>query len=133
MHPRDTDYHLAKNPREYRRCRTLLSKEGISQTLSYPTVFAERGGEVIGVLGTIPNNDMIVAGPLVIRTEGNTAILALRLIEAYELVLKSSGVKFYNFGIETTQETWISAAVRAGAVKRTEVDGTVWFQKDVNG
>jgi hypothetical protein len=68
--------------------------------MTYPTIVAEREGKIVGVLATTPHRYRIIAGPLAIDPGIKVkSFVALRLIEAYEVILRLSGVTQYYFNI----------------------------------
>lgn len=108
MHPTNTIYRLVKK-HEYKICHKLIRDNKIPNCrLTYPTVVAERGDKIIGVLATMPDKLRIIAGPLVVDPSIKVrSFIALRLIEAYEMILRLSGVSFYFFNIFKTDDKWI--------------------------
>lgn len=129
MIPTRTTYRLAKSPADYRRCRALQTTP---DTLSFPTVMAERDGAVIGFLATQPRRDLLVAGPLVTTLTGQAAaILIMRLIDAYEAVLRQAGVTLYLFSVERTNTAWLAKVAALGATPYEQGDTLVWFKREV--
>lgn len=99
MHPINTHYRLADSPTDYKACRDLFADNhgaDPTQPLRWPTVIAERDGEVIGFLATLPLEGRIMAGPLELKG-GRNMITFLRLIEAYTNVMKTAGVTQFEF------------------------------------
>lgn len=92
MKPIKTTYRLAAVPSDYRAVRAL---SGTTERMTWPTVVAERDGRIIGCFGTYFSDDAIVAGAM----HAPHAIVGLRLIEAYERVLRLAGVRSYLFSI----------------------------------
>ena len=93
----DTEYMLATSAQDYRRCKEFLAANGMEDVkLSFPTVYAKRYLSIVGVLGTLPRDDMILAGPLMISVDGNAGFIALNLKLVYESLLRKVGVKLYN-------------------------------------
>lgn len=78
----------------------------------FPTVVAERDGQIIGFLGTHDRRDAILAGPLEVELPSgrHRAVVAMRLIQAYENVLTLAGIDHYFYVAEPGQ--WADAAGR---------------------
>lgn len=99
MRPRDTKYRLAASPRDYQKCRALFIENHGAEPLrsfSFPTVVAERAGEIVGFLSTWDQKTALIAGPLEVKG-GKNMFMFIRLIEAYENVLRAAGVKRFLF------------------------------------
>lgn len=89
-------YHVASNTKDYNKVQALIQKEGITKTrLSFPTVMAFDGDELVGALGTRIDNKMIVAGPLVLRSDKRRVFTGIRLAEAYEMAMRNLGIKSF--------------------------------------
>lgn len=131
MHPVETIYQLAGTSGDYRECHHLLRTEGMEDSIfRFPTVIARRNGVPIGCVGTQDRNDMVVCGPLVIKG-GNKPIVAMRLLEAYDLLMQLHGIKLYYFSV---------AADRTDAFSRKKLEGIgmeywetvgdyIWFKR----
>src|SRR5262245_15791229 len=127
MKPRDTTYRLVTRPQEYQRCHQFLKDQGYDEPrLTYPSIMAQRGEELIGVLATQPRSDAIVAGPVAVSKGG--LITAIRLFEAYERLLWHSGVRSYYFGVEKANTSWIEQLNRFGLIACQVTDEAVWYQ-----
>ena len=126
MIPRDTHYRLACTPADYRRCRAFLAERMAVHPLSFPTVYAERDGRLIGVLATQPPKKAIIAGPLAV--EGRSPFTALRLIEAYDRVMREAGVD-YDFCVAPDNVHWRSVIEQMGLRPFHEDAMGVWFQR----
>ena len=134
MHPSQTLYRLATTPADYRRCHVLLRSQGATHRLAFPTVLAERGGTLLGFLSTNPNDRAIVAGPLVLMTNGhNLGIVAMRLIEAYERILTLAGVASYHFAIPRGDafEPWRNIVNRVGIMPYAETETHWWYKREL--
>lgn len=97
-----TVYRLAKNPGEYASAHSLLREEGgKDQKLSFPTVLALGDDrKLVGFLGTTIQDKMIVAGPLILKSDRRRVRAAIRLIDFYEITLRALGVSRYIFYTE---------------------------------
>ena len=104
----ETTYRLWKDTD-----RAALWELGVEET-EFPTVVAERDGEIIGCLATQEEPSCVVAGPLVVKDGRLKAICGIRLAEAYENVLRAAGVTTYYFCIDREHEAWIKSALRMG-------------------
>ena len=132
MRPRDTSYRLVTTLPAYQRCHALLKAQGLDDgALSYPTVCALRDDDVIGLLSTIASQEAIIAGPLVVKTS-HPVIVALRLIESYENVLRHVGVRQYVFGVDPQASgAWLRLLVKAGVQPYYRDDTAVWFKRTI--
>lgn len=91
-------YRVATTANDYEACRRLMASASIEKNdLGFPTLMAidERG--LLGFIGTTPRNDMVLAGPLVMRQDGHHAIRAFRLTIMYEMTLKNLGISSFVF------------------------------------
>ena len=115
----DTEYLLAVTPQDYRKCREFIKDQtGEDVKLKFPTVYAKRLLTIVGILGTLPRDDMILAGPLLVNTKGNKGFIALNLKIFYEALLKKMGVTLYNFQAEGEQ--YIDYIRRLGDFEESE-------------
>jgi hypothetical protein len=113
MHPRETIYRLAHGQRDFRACHALVPAQAL--TLGWPTIVADRRGEILGFLATRPSKKAVEAGPLVIAPAAlRPAIIMMRLIEAYEVVLKQAGVQFWFFKVDFTNPIWDQMVKKCG-------------------
>lgn len=87
-------YRLAADASDYTLCAELMADEGFGETkIDFPTVMAlDDDGELIGMLATMPRDDMVVAGPLVLRSGVRRPMLAVRLINLYEVTMRGLGI-----------------------------------------
>jgi len=93
-------YKIARNPGDYSRAHALMRSEGFAkQRLSFPTLLALDEG-VVGVIGTNITNNMILAGPLVIKSDRRRIVTAIRMVEMYEVAMKGLGIKTFIFGVD---------------------------------
>jgi len=95
-----TTYRLATQPDDYDTCRLFVPGK-----FGFPTILAERDGELLGFLGTHPRDDAVVVGPIFVREDKRgTGFIALRLIESYEKVLHAAGVSEYLLSADPEDE-----------------------------
>lgn len=132
MRPVETRYTLMK-PHDKKRCEELARQYGIETVprLDWPTVVAKRKGKLLGFLSTRPVKDAIVAGPIVVGTEVKGPIV-MRLVEAYENVLRMAGVTSYLFYLSDLK--WKRQAEDVFGLKPYhEEGGRFWYRRDLNG
>lgn len=129
MHPDSTLYRLstpADEPSLYAMPHGLVARR-------FPTIVAERDGEVIGYLGTHDDDAAIVAGPMDIALESDRAkgIVALRLIQAYETVLIHAGVDHYFYAVADPK--WAEATLRSPRTTlcAQSADGVFLFKREL--
>ena len=77
----------------------LLRNEGvIGETLNFPTVLALEEGEVVGILSTnIQDDALIIAGPMVLKSDKRRPFTAMRLYELYENAMRNIGITSFLF------------------------------------
>lgn len=87
-------YRLAQDAADYTVCRELIADEGFPETeIDFPTVMAlDDDNELVGLLATTPNSEMILAGPLVLRQDQRRPFTAIRLINLYETTMRGLGI-----------------------------------------
>ena len=95
--------HIANSEPTYKSCYDLMDAEGVDRNdvkLSLPTVMALDPDtmELIGFLGTHYQDNLIIAGPMVLK-EKNIMIL-WRLCEAYESAMRALGITQYIMSVE---------------------------------
>lgn len=134
MHARDTGYYCCTTSAEYRRCHAALRAWGSDEPLRFPTIYAERQGALMGVLGTTAHPQVICAGPLLIApTIRRPIFVAVRLLEVYESVLQRAGITAYTFGIAKEHPAWYRVACTMGAVPTTETPTEWWLRRFLHG
>ncbi len=97
----------------------------------FPTVVAKRDGKLIGLLSTRPVTEAIVAGPLIVDLP-TRGVVTMRLVEAYDIVLRRAGVKNYLFHVKKGK-AWAEQVERALGVAPYTEDGhgNLWFKRDL--
>lgn len=130
MHPTGrTRYRLATDE-DQEQIRNFNQQEGDDP--GWPTVVAERDGEILGYLATHRQGDQIMAGPLAIKEGRNRGVLALRICQAYENVLKAIGIVSYRFYIHAELDTWHRMAMRSGLFEyEGMVEDHLLFRRDL--
>lgn len=95
----------------------------------WPTVMGWEGDEPIGLLGTLKADHAIIAGPLVVTREQNAGPTVLRLIDAYEVVLRLAGIQAYLFSINENHP--LSGMIQrvSGDVPYAIEGGLQWFNR----
>lgn len=125
-----TTYRLATSPADYKRCQAFMREHQPPVPLSFPTVMAERDGEMVGLLSTHTKHGAVVAGPLVLR-KGH-GITMIRLIEAYDTVMWRAGVRSYHFHVSAGNAKWRSQIERAGLAAWREDEQGAWFKRSLH-
>lgn len=85
---------VASNPGDFRRVHDLMRAEGIThRTIKTPTIMAlTDDDELVGFIATEIQDHMIVAGPLVVKSDRRRVFTALRLVNAYENAMRNMGI-----------------------------------------
>ena len=134
MKPIKTLYRVADNSGDYKKCHALLREIAPEEdrAFNWPTVVAERDGEIIGFLSTRDLRGRLEAGPLIIGVEGHKSFVALRLIEAYENLLSLLGYKGYIFSVVKSNPKWVKSVEQGANLKPyAETEDRFWYYKKV--
>jgi len=130
--PTTTIYRLVHGQRDLRALQAMARAQGVTRTFGWPSVCAERDGQLLGVLATTPSKKAVIAGPLVIAPGvARPIIMVIRLIEAYEVILKQAGVKAYCFHIQTDNPAWRQIVEEMGHEPFGQDDAGVWYERKV--
>src|SRR5262245_8225094 len=99
MIPLQTIYRLS-TPQDVAACKKIWSNHenlfGKPKKLGWPTIVAERNGKIIGFISTAPYTKYLVCAPLILNG-GSGIFTTMRLIEAYEFILRKAGVHGFYF------------------------------------
>jgi hypothetical protein len=119
-------------PNDIRQCKKLWRAQsdlsGKVEKLGFPTIVAEREGKIIGFLSTYPNKKGIFPGPLVLN--GSKSIFTvMRLIEAYENVLRYAGVEFYMVNVDKRNNRIVNLLTQLPLEKTRESKNDLWFKR----
>lgn len=96
-------YQVANSEGHYLAARRLMQEEGIHPVdLKFPTILAFQVDPpgLVGMIGTHHQEDLIIAGPLVVKSDFPGPKLALKLIEAYEHAMRTLGTKSFIMHVE---------------------------------
>ena len=126
-----TEYSLVNSSKGYSQCHDFLKSNGMKHSgFTFPTIMAKREGEVIGVLGTIPLKNVVVAGPLWVSVAGNGSFVAIRIIEAYDNVMRNAGLTMYYFSVEKDNPKWLSLIRKMDTEELDDNDPELfWFKR----
>ena len=92
---------VASSPGHYQAAHRLIKAEGGGrQSLGFPTILAYDGDDLVGMCGTRIVNKMILAGPLMVRTDRRRMFTVLRLCEAYEAAMGSMGISSFILSVD---------------------------------
>jgi len=94
-------FKIAEAPNDFHKAHALMREEGIpEQTLGFPTMLTMEGPILVGVLGTNIKKGMIVAGPLVMKSDRKRVQSAIKMVEMYEMALRGMGISTFIFHVE---------------------------------
>lgn len=128
MHPTTTIYRLADNPRDYAACHEIMRTNGSKDwDLHWPTVVAVRDKQIIGFLSSNKVDWCVMAGPLELARP--SPFVVLRLIEAYENVMRFMGVTQYCFFIAKSNQHWMRQAEAIGLTRIRENEFNVFYER----
>ena len=132
MYPRDTTYRLAQTPMDYRRCHALMAQRNVVRRIKRPTIMAERGGALIGMLATEAMDTMIVCGPLVVSKDlARPAFVVIRLVELYEALMRAAGVRVFVFAVPRQNARWMNWLLTLGLEPWQQQGEDIWFWREV--
>jgi hypothetical protein len=130
----ETEYRLCTRPEHYRSCYALDRSLGLARVkLNFPTVRALRGGTVIGFLSTAETKEAIVVHRLTldpVTGRLGAAVIAIRLVEAYEEVLGKANITQYLAAVDKKNAQLIQTMERILQTKPyAETEHDVWFRR----
>jgi len=97
-----TVYRIARNPGDYKAAHDLMRGESFpEEKVGFPTILALDGGSVVGMLSTRIQNGMIIAGPMILKSDRRRIKTAIKLAELYEISMKGMGISTFIFNTET--------------------------------
>lgn len=127
-----TSYLILSSSKDRKEAERFLADSSVQfSDLKFPTVIARRNGSVIGVMGTIPNDKAILAGPVHVQVNGNPSFVLKDLVTAYENVLKAAGVTMYNFFIAEDNDKFLNVFAKLPKLydRYAIEEGRVWFRR----
>ena len=131
MQPRNTLYRLMEPTDEpiLQRMWTDHKKVfGLPKKFGFPTIVAERDGTILGFLSSDPSAKILTAGPLIV-TAGVSGIVVMRLIEAYENLIRPM-MDGYLFHVDNKNMYWMKM-VQQFPLKQYEKSRTGrWFMRE---
>ena len=133
MKPRETNYRLmVQSDRPMLKKIWADNKKlfGEPKKLGWPTVVAERQSRILGFITTDTTAKLIVAGPLIVNG-GSSSFTVLRLIQAYENVLKYAGMDGYFFHIEKKNKHWLKMVRTVGVPEVDKTSKGFWFKREL--
>jgi len=87
-------YKVAEVENDFAAAASLLRNEGLpDQELGFPTILAFDEEKLVGFIATTPKADMVLCGPLVMRSGERHMFTAIKLITLYEQVMLKLGIK----------------------------------------
>lgn len=130
-----TEYRLAASGADYAKAHELVRAEGLpDHELSYPTILAVKDGELTGLLSTHIQKNMIIAGPMVLRSGAPRYWTLIRLIETYENVMRSAGISAFVFSVdEATSAKWLEKVDWFGLKPYADQDGRKFYVRNLDG
>ena len=128
MHPTITEYRMALN----KDMLSIYENFELDRHMGWPVVVAERKGKIIGFLGTQDRKEMVVAGPLEVAIK-NKGFVVMRLIEAYDNLMRSLGMKEYWFSVDAKNNVkWESQVKDSGfCAKIEDVGEESWYKRQL--
>lgn len=101
-------------PQDYKYVRAFLRTEGLDDAdLDFPTLVAfSQDDGIIGVISTNVRDGLIVAGPLIVKSDKPRIMTLVRLIECYDKTLLTYGITRYIFSVNKANERWLDQIKR---------------------
>ena len=94
-------YKIAETPADFHEAHALMRGEGVpEQTLGFPTMLLVEEDQIVGMIGTDIQKGMIIAGPLVMRSDRKRIQSAIKMVEMYEMALRGIGISTFIFHVE---------------------------------
>lgn len=126
-----TLYRLAASPRDYAAAHDLIKAEGLPEhRLSFPTFMAWKDNELTGVLSTHIYNNMIIAGPLVLKNGQARYWTLIRLIENYERVMRHMRITSFIFSVDEKAKEWLDKIAKTYAIEPyAHQDGRFFYER----
>jgi hypothetical protein len=132
MYPVSTEYRLANE----QDLQQLYDTFDIPCKLGWPTVVAVRGNKLLGFLSTQERDEAVVAGPLMVncRKGKSKAFVCLRLVEAYDNLMRAMGIRKYLFHVAKDETpAWVRQVDEAGIYAIiNETDAHLWYERDLS-
>lgn len=72
-----------------------------------------------------------MAEPLMVKVEGNASFVYIRLIDAYEAILKAAGVIFYYFHIPDDYKKYREYVERLGVSSIGRSETGTWYRRSL--
>lgn len=127
-----TRYTVAQSGQDYKKAHALIKEEGLDDApLNFPTLLAWEDAKLVGVLGTDTTQKMIIAGPLVLRSDKKRVFTLLRLLEKYEDVMRACQITSYIFSVEIGTK-WLEEVETLTELKPyAEKDGRAFYVRNL--
>ena len=124
-------YRLADCASDYTACHKILKLHGrpADWKLHFPTVVAIKDNKIFGFLSTVKSSWCVMAGPLEMLDQQLNGIHILRLLEAYEVVLRTMGVTSYCFTVQRSNKHWYNQLLRGGNQPFTSDEKAWYFER----
>lgn len=90
-------YRMATTEDTWEIHQLLRSNNLPEQETAFPTVLALNDDKIVGMMATTPNDEMVLAGPLVLEHDKRRPFTAIRLIELYDAAMLHLGIVSYIF------------------------------------
>jgi hypothetical protein len=87
-------YRVAETPEDWAAVKELLRAEAVpEQAIKFPTIMAMDDEKLVGFIATQDRSDMVVAGPMVMRSDKRRVFTAKRLVILYQQVMMRLGMQ----------------------------------------
>lgn len=130
MYPKSTTYRLVTESDEDRLLEYIREKMGIISHIGWPSIIAERNGDLLGCIITQAREDAVVCGPIY----SENGIIAVRLLMIYEDYLAKMGIKEYLFSIADVESSDMLNLARRKSVPLVDLgenDGQHWYKRRI--
>lgn len=122
------EYTVCNNPGAYALVRKFLKEQKVEAVrLTTPTIYAHKGDEIVGVIGTTIKNGSIWMGPLTLASDKRHPFIAIRLIDSYDNYMRAAGVTAYCIYLDKNSEKLVDRVKETMSLEPYAVNEDGWF------
>lgn len=91
-----TTFHICSTGADYAKAHAFVrSERDHDPPLTLPTILAIEDDEVVGIMGTEQDEQMIRVGVFMTKSDRPRVFTALRMVEVYDNVMRNMGISTY--------------------------------------
>lgn len=125
-----TTYRIIENKADYRKAHKFVrdtNGEDYDGPMTFPTVLAERDGEIVGVMSTRIQHSAIMAGSIA----ASSAFILKRLFEFYETALDQLKIKIYLIPVAKEAKLLLKVMGNVFGPSWQEDENHIWYKREV--